>query len=258
MNLSLEQHLPPARKVPKSGGFLGSYATNPSKDSNIRDPLDVRKNTNGPGTKLLLDLDRANAKTPSALRRRLLHQQGPNSPDEYFAYSKFEPNESAALKSIREEKSKLQGQDGARPNPYEKNASKNLVGGLGGNMLTSRSVEALGKAFLPREEEGCQTQVDLIRQDFEDLQEYQQWTKKEIDPMLRDLRKAILANRPEDLGLYLVEYGYSLCKGNDPPEAKFLNEIYASEPPETPVLDHSMDRTVRQSDLDTSMQISHK
>ena len=65
MRLSLDQHMPPGRKVPTSGGFLGRYPTNPSKDNKLRDPLDVRKNTIGPRTKLLIDLDRA--KSPSAL-----------------------------------------------------------------------------------------------------------------------------------------------------------------------------------------------
>ena len=248
MNLSLEQHLPPAAKVPgKAGGFLSSYATNPTKDKNIRDPLDVRHNVNGPGTKLLLDLDRANAKTPSALRRRLALQEGPHSPEEYYTMSKFEPSSSQTLQSIRKEKGKMQH-----------TKSTGLVGGLGGNLLTSRSVEALGKAFLPREEDGCQTQVDLIRQDFEDLQAYQNWSKKEIDPLLRDLRKAVLTNRPEDLGLYLVEYGYAMCKGIDPPECKLESELYANEPPENPQLDHSLDRTVRQSELDQAMNVSKK
>lgn len=253
MNLSLEQHLPPAAKVPgKAGGFLSNYATNPSKDNKLRDPLDVRRNTNGPGTKLLLDLDRANAKTPSALRRRLALQGGPHSPEDYYMMSKFEPSNSQALQSIREEKSKIQ----SKLNPFEKGTTKNLVGGLGGNLLTSRSVEALGKAFLPREEESMQTQVDLIRQEFEDLQAYQTWTKKEIDPMLRDLRKAVLANRPEDVGLYLVEYGYAMCKGLDPPETKLPDELFASVPPENPRPDHSLDRTVRQADLEETRRIS--
>ena len=108
MNNSLEQHLPPGAKVPgKAGGFLSNYATNPSKDNKLRDPLDVRRNTNGPRTKLLLDLDRANTKTPSALRRRLALQAGPQSPDEYYTMSKFEPDSSQALQSIRDEKSKM-------------------------------------------------------------------------------------------------------------------------------------------------------
>ena len=166
--------------------------------------------------------------------------------------SKFEPSNSQALQSIREEKSKIQ----SKLNPFEKGTTKNLVGGLGGNLLTSRSVEALGKAFLPREEESMQTQVDLIRQEFEDLQAYQTWTKKEIDPMLRDLRKAVLANRPEDVGLYLVEYGYAMCKGLDPPETKLPDELFASVPPENPRPDHSLDRTVRQADLEETRRIS--
>ena len=177
MNLSLDQHLPPGKKVPTSGGFLGRYPTNPSKDANLRDPLDVRKNTNGPGTKLLLDLDRS--KSPSALRRRIgaaVSEQPPTSP-----LLPFEPSSSTTVKAIQLEKQKMRdsGMNTSNLNMFEHNVTKNLVGGLGGNMLTNRSVEALTKAFMPREEQGCQTKPELIRLDFEDLNKYQHWSKKE-------------------------------------------------------------------------------
>ena len=64
--------------------------------------------------------------------------------------SKFEPDSSQALQSIRDEKSKMK----SNLNPFEKGTTKKLVGGLGGNLLTW-SVEALEKAFLPRERRVC-------------------------------------------------------------------------------------------------------
>lgn len=256
MNLSLDQHLPPGNKVPTSGGFLGRYPTNPSKDNKLRDPLDVRKNTNGPGTKLLLDLDKA--KSPSALRRRIGAAQMGGSLSEQFPAPPFEPSSSTTVKAIQYEKQKMRetGMNTSDLNPFEAAATKNLVGGLGGNMLTNRSVEALTKAFMPREEEGCQTKAELVRIDFEDLNGYQAWSKKEIEPALRDLRKAVLANRPENLGLFLEEYGRALCKGEDPPECRLPEELvddYANPPPETVAADHSLDRAVKQSSLDKEL-----
>ena len=259
MRLSLDQHMPPGRKVPTSGGFLGRYPTNPSKDNKLRDPLDVRKNTNGPRTKLLIDLDRA--KSPSALRRRIGAAQMRNSLNEQFPSPPFEPSSSTTVKAINYEKQRMRetGADMASLTPFEAATAKNLVGGLGGNMLTNRSVEALSKAFMPREEEGCQTKAELIRIDFEDLNEYQTWTKKEIEPALRELRKAVLANRPENLGLYLEEYGRALCNGEDPPECKLPEELendYANPPPETMAIDHSLDRAVKQSALEKRLSVS--
>ena len=259
MNLSLDQHMPPGHKVPTSGGFLGRYPTNPSKDANLRDPLDVRKNTNGPGTKLLLDLDRS--KSPSALRRRIGAAQIGASVSEQFGALPFEPSSSTTVKAIQLEKQKMRdsGMNTSDLNMFEHNVTKNLVGGLGGNMLTNRSVEALTKAFMPREEQGCQTKPELIRLDFEDLNEYQHWSKKEIEPALRELRKVVLANRPENLGLFLEEYGRALCKGEEPPECKLPEELvddYANTPPETIAAGHSLDRAVKQSSLQKTLPVT--
>ena len=124
-------------------------------------------------------------------------------------------------------------------------------------MLTNRSVEALTKAFMPREEEGRQT-FELVRLDFEDLNEYQHWSKKEIEPALRTYAKPCLpiAQRTSASSSRSTD---ELCKGEAPPECKLPEELvadYANPPPETMAPDHSLDHAVKQSSLQKTLPVT--
>ena len=98
MNLSLDQHMPVGRKIPTSGGFLGRYPTNPSKDNKLRNPLDTSRSTNGPGTKLLLDLDNAKKSTSSSALRRRIGADTMGSINGQFPGVPFEPSTSSTVR----------------------------------------------------------------------------------------------------------------------------------------------------------------
>ena len=178
MNLSLTQHLPPSSVPKTSGGFLSRYPTNPSKLKSLREPVDVSATRNGSSTKLVVDLERA--KSPTALERRVALDRA-MSAESPFPHPAFNPAQSESV-------SKLHSNKRAKETGAQKNA---LVGGLGNQLLLNRSLEALAKVVTRREETSTQSEPVLLKIDFPDIAGYQKWSKAEVDPLLRDLRKAV-------------------------------------------------------------------
>jgi hypothetical protein len=218
MNLSLKQQLPPSSNPATSGGFLGRYPTNPSKLRSLREPLDISSTKNGPSTKLVIDMERA--KSPTALQRRITLEDSMKTASPH-AYQAFNPAESTVLSNISKSHNKISKQ------------KNSLIGGLSGALLTNRSLEALKKVVARREDAECQTEVALYKMEFDNIQDYQTWTKSDVDPLLRDLKKAILSNRPVNLGLFIEAYGKALAEGKDLPECQLFEEMWVNPPPET-------------------------
>jgi hypothetical protein len=250
MNLSLHQSLPPSKNPTKAGGFKGSYATNPSR-LNSKDPLDISSTKNGPSTKLLVDLERA--QSPTALQRRInMSKEVSQDLASSWPYPAFDPSTSQTLKTVRQTQTSstiIAGE--GDPSPQRRpQGSKILpqIGGLGGQMLQNRSLESLAVAFLPREEQACQTAPELLKIDFEDLNAYKAWTKEEIDPLFKDLRKNLLNERPQDVGVYLEAYGRALQRGDPLPVCVLEEEIYSNEPPESPTRDSSLNQSLKTTD----------
>ncbi len=137
------------------------------------------------------------------------------------AYHAFNPAESAVVSNISK-------------SPHKISKQKNsLIGGLSSALLTNRSLEALKKVVARREDAECQTEVALYKMEFDNIQDYQNWTKSDVDPLLRDLKKAVLSNRPVDLGLFLEAYGKALAEGKALPECQVFEEMWVNPPPET-------------------------
>ena len=247
MNLSLTQHLPPSAVPKTSGGFLSRYATNPSKLKSLREPVDVSATRNGSSTKLVVDLERA--KSPTALERRVALDRA-MSADSPFPYPAFNPAQSQAVSKVN---SKGSNNKNINTTGTQKNA---LVGGLGNQLLLNRSLEAFAKVVTRREDFSCQTEPALLKIDFPDISGYQKWSKAEVDPLLRDIRKAILSNRPEDIGLFLEAYGKAMCEGKEPPQCKLPEELWANPPPESVSADRSLNQAVK--DTDQQVASSHK
>jgi len=233
MNISLKQQLPPSQIPRTSGGFLSRYPTNPSKLRSLREPLDVSKTKNGPSTKLVVDVERV--RSPTALERRVVLENAMKA-ESPFPYPAFNPSESQAVSKFSKPDKKL----GAQKNT--------LIGGLAGSLLTNRSIEALAKVVSRRDDAECQCKQDLLKMEFENIQDYQKWSKNEVDPLLRELRKCLLSNRPEDLGLYLEAYGRAICEGREPPVCLQPEEIWANPPPETTSEAVSMNQSVKRLD----------
>tara|TARA_B110000090_G_C13292453_1_gene412583 strand:+ start:181 stop:738 length:558 start_codon:yes stop_codon:yes gene_type:complete len=160
-----------------------------------------------------------------------------NDLSQHFPYPPYDPSQSAQLdgfnSQIKDRGTSTVGfSPMQKPKPVIKRATS-LVGGLGGQMLLSRSVDALAKAAQKREQAGTQTEPELERLDFEDLQTYSTWTKKEMDPFFRDLRKHVLANRPVDVGVFLEAYGRAMQKGEPLPETRLPNQTEYDNDPAT-------------------------
>lgn len=218
MNLSLKQQLPPAKMPSTSGGFLSRYPTNPSKLRSLREPLDISTTKNGPSTKLVVDMERA--RSPTALQRRMALEDTMKG-DSTFPYPAFNPGESKVVTNVSK-------------SPHKVGKQKNsLIGGLQNALLTNRSLEALKKVATRRDDAECQTAPELYKIEFENIQDYQTWSKSDVDPLLKDLRKAILTHRPVDFGLYLEAYGKALAEGTEPPSCQLFEEMWANPPPET-------------------------
>jgi hypothetical protein len=247
MNLSLDQGLPPSNLPRTSGGFLGRYATNPSKLKSLREgpPLDISQTKNGASTKLVVDLERA--RSPTALERRVVLDKAMAAESPY-PYPAFNPSQSQTVSAF---KGQLQGNgNGKKTQSYTQKNS--LVGGLGGSLLSGRSLEALAKVVSKRDHIETQTEPLLLKQDFPDISSYQKWSKNNVDPLLRDLRKNLLSQRPEDLGLYLEAYGKALCEGKDLPDCKLPEEIWANPPPESTTEGISLNQSVKTLDVSNS------
>jgi len=155
-----------------------------------------------------------------------------------FPYPAFNPSESQAVSKY----SKPGRQLGAQKNT--------LVGGLAGSLLTNRSIEALAKVVSRRDDAECQCTQELLKMDFENIQDYQNWSKNDVDPLLRDLRKCLLSNRPGDLGLYVEAYGRALCEGREAPVCLLPEEMWANPPPEAVNEAVSMNQSVKRLDAD--------
>lgn len=220
MNLSLDQSLPPSSVPKTSGGFLSRYPTNPSKLKTLREPVDVRKTVNGASTKLVVDLERA--KSPTALERRIALDKAMNAESPY-PYPAFNPEQSQTVRNTKS----LTKAPGLQKN--------SLVGGLGNQLLTNRSLEALAKVVTKRDSQETQTDPELLKIDFPDISSYQKWSKEVVDPLMRDLRKGILSNRPEEVGMYLEAVGKAMCEKKEWPECKLAEEMWVNTPPETVV-----------------------
>lgn len=240
MNLSLKQQLAPSHNPSTSGGFLSRYPTNPSKLRSLREPLDVSNTKNGPSTKLVVDVERV--RSPTALERRVALENTMKEGGSLFPYPAFNPGESQAVSKFGQSDKRLGAQ---------KNA---LVGGLAGSLLTNRSVEALKKVVTRRDDAECQSQQDLLKLEFENIQDYQKWSKNDVDPLLRELRKSLLSNRPEDMGLYLEAYGRAMCQGKEPPACLLPEEIWANPPPETVNAESSMNQSVKRLDANPNQK----
>jgi hypothetical protein len=229
MNLSLDQHLPPSNVPKTSGGFLSRYPTNPSKLKSLREPVDVSKTRNGASNKLVVDLERA--KSPTALERRIALDKAMTT-ESPFTIPAFDPSQSQSVAKVK------------KTNPHNKQKNS-LIGGLGNQLLTNRSLDALAKVVTKRETQETQTEPMLVQIDFPDISGYQKWSKESIDPLMRDLRKALLTNRPEEIGMFLEAYGKAMCEGKELPVCKLPSEIWVNEPPETAAEGTTINQSVK-------------
>lgn len=204
-NLSLDQHALPGRGVPTtSGGFL-SY---PSKIRSLRE-VDVSASTNGPSTKLILDLGLQRGQSAGEGRR--VREELEEMSDVKAASSSviFDPTSSQVVQHFRNKAVK-------RSNL----AAPSLIGGSGfSESLTRRNLDSLSYARMKRNEVGTQTAPTFAKLDLTDLAAYQKWNKGTCEPFLKELRMAILSNRPEDIGEFTLAWTLAYVKGEPPPQA---------------------------------------
>lgn len=63
-----------------------------------------------------------------------------------------------------------------------------------------------------------QTELNLEKQIFDGLPEYQAWSSKTVEPFFKGLRKAVKDHRPKDLEAYIIRYCQAMAAGDSVPE----------------------------------------
>ena len=206
LNLSLDQHLPPhGRQFPTtSGGFL-KY---PSKIRSLREPLDITKTSNAAGmsTRLILDLGASSrVQSPGGEGRRVRESlEELKNPATVVA---FDPTSSQIVQHFRNKAVKRGG-------------PPSLIGGAGfSQVLQNRNLDALAYARMRRHDASVTTEPEFTKLDLSDLSEYQRWNKGECEPFLKELRTAILANRPENIAEFVAAWAMAVASGQEQPKA---------------------------------------
>ena len=216
-NLSLSQHALPGRNVPTtSGGFLGY----PSKIRSLRNPtVDIAKTTNGPNTKLILNLGLPRGQSPGEGRRVRESLEEMSDVRAMASSVIFDPTSSQVVQHFRN-KATIRGQV----------SSPSLIGGSGfADSLNKRNLDSLRYARMKRSDVDVQTAPAFTKLDLSDLSEYQKWNKGKCDPFLKELRQAILSNRPEDIGEFVIAWTLSYVNGSEPPQAWLPGEDEARQ-----------------------------
>jgi hypothetical protein len=86
----------------------------------------------------------------------------------------------------------------------------------------------VSKQLYNKEDQVVQTEYNLNRLDFKGLNGYQKWTNEVAEPFIKDLRKALKTNRPENIEDYIISYCEEKKKGyrstNFPPVTILASE----------------------------------
>ena len=217
MNLSLDQHLPPhGRAVPStSGGFL-KY---PSKIRSLREPVDVSRTTAGPSTRMVLDLGTNRSQSPGEGKRvrESLERLSLDKPSATSII--FDPTSSQIVQHFQSKAVKRQ--QGGPPS---------LIGGAGfSQSLQKRNLDALAYARMRRSDVGVTTEPAFTKLDLSDLSDYQRWTKGECEPFVKELRQALLSNRPDNIAEFVAAWALSVCNNQPAPKAWLPGEREAAE-----------------------------
>ena len=206
LNLSLDQHLPPhGRAVPTSAGGFLKY---PSKIRSLREPVDITRTTNGSSTRLILDLGGGRAQSPGEGKRvrESLEKLTVDRPSATSII--FDPTSSQIVQHFQNKATKrLTG-------------PPSLIGGAGfSQVLQKRNLDALAYARMRRSDVGVSTEPVFVKLDLSDLADYQRWSKGDCEPFLKELRQALLANRPENIAEFVAAWATSICSNQPPPKA---------------------------------------
>ena len=217
LNLSLDQHLPPnPRSVPStSGGFL-KY---PSKIRSLREPADISKTSGaaGPSTRLITELGLSRGQSPGEGRRvrESLEKIAFDKPSATSII--FDPTSSQIVQHFQSKASKRLAD------------SPSLIGGDGfAQSLQRRNIDALAYARMRRASVEVATDPQFTKLDLSDLADYQRWSKGSCEPFIKDLRAAILANRPENIPEFVAAYCCAMVMGQPQPRAYLPGEREAS------------------------------
>lgn len=195
LNLSLDQHALPGRSVPTTAGGFLSY---PSKIRSLREPPAVED------TKfLVLDLGLPRVQHVRAGEGRRVRESLEEMSDIKAASSSvlLDPTSSQVVQHFRQK-------------AVKRMAAPSLIGGDGfAESLTRRNLDSLSYARMRRNEVDTQTNPAFAKLDLSDLSAYQKWVKTSCDPFLKELRQAILSNRPEDIGEFTLAWTLNYVKG---------------------------------------------
>ena len=208
LNLSLDQHLPPhGKSIPTtSGGFL-KY---PAKMRSLREPMDITRTSNAAGssTKLILDLGLSRGESPGEGRRVRDSLEAISNSNMSATSIVFDPTSSQIVHHFKSKAIKRQV------------GPPSLIGGAGfAQSLQRRNIDAMAYARMRRCEVSAATEPSFAKLDLTDLQDYQRWNKGVCEPFLKELRQAILANRPDNLPEFVAAWALAVCSNQSAPKA---------------------------------------
>lgn len=70
-----------------------------------------------------------------------------------------------------------------------------------------------------RQSKACQTEVmPILRKEFPDIKDFRSYGGSKVDPFLKSLRKAIMANKPTDVEGYIIAFAMAQLRGEDAPQ----------------------------------------
>lgn len=70
----------------------------------------------------------------------------------------------------------------------------------------------------------------MLKQEFPDYKDYQAWMQQRIDPFVKKMRKALIANKPQNVEEYVMAFCIREMRGEEPPETVLLADFPRTPP----------------------------
>jgi hypothetical protein len=91
------------------------------------------------------------------------------------------------------------------------------------------------------------TEPSFVKLDLSDLADYQRWSKGVCEPFLKDLRQAILTNRPENIAEFVGAWAIAAATNQPPPKCWLAGEQEAASAAEAAMLMGQLEEHSNQS-----------
>lgn len=182
--------------------------------------MDITQTSNAAGssTRLILDLGLSRGQSPGEGRRVRESLEQISQSKLGTASNIFDPTSSQIVQHFKNKAIKRQV------------GPPSLIGGAGfAQMLQKRNLDAMAYARMKRQEVSTSTEPHFKKLDLSDLSDYQKWSKGVCEPFLKELRQALLANRPDNVAEFVAAWALASACGHAPPKAWLEGEKEAEE-----------------------------